>query len=124
MSKCKIPKEAKCVFKGIVFDVWQWRQKMFDGSFETFEAISRPNTVSVIAITEDKKIIVTKELQPQLKKYFLNVPAGRMDRGEIPKQTAIRELKEETGYKAKTIKLYKKKDFGSSSELRAQRLPL
>jgi len=32
-----VPEEAKLVFKGIIYDVYQWEQKMFDGTFSTFE---------------------------------------------------------------------------------------
>ncbi len=39
----KIPPNAKRVFKGIIFDVYQWQQKMFDGSKETFEMLKRAN---------------------------------------------------------------------------------
>lgn len=36
-SKQPIPSFAKKVFKGIMFDVYQWQQKMFEGKLETFE---------------------------------------------------------------------------------------
>jgi hypothetical protein len=33
----KTPKGAKLAFRGVVFDVYQWKQRMFDGSYQTFE---------------------------------------------------------------------------------------
>ena len=45
-----IPKDARCVFKGVIFEVWQWEQKMFDGSMATFERIKRPDTVVIIQL--------------------------------------------------------------------------
>lgn len=50
----KIPINARRVFKGIIFDVYQWEQKMFDGNFKTFEMLKRPNTVEIIAIRDNK----------------------------------------------------------------------
>ncbi len=34
-----IPDHATCVFRGMLFDVYQWQQEMFDGSIETFEML-------------------------------------------------------------------------------------
>jgi ADP-ribose pyrophosphatase len=70
----KIPKEAKLVFKGVIFDVYQWQQKMFDGSFETFEMLKRPNTVEIIA-TQGDKILLSHQSQPN-KKDFLSLFGG------------------------------------------------
>jgi hypothetical protein len=50
-SQNSIPTDAKMIFKGKLFEVWQWEQKMFDGSVETFEHLKRPNMAVVIPIT-------------------------------------------------------------------------
>ncbi len=102
----RIPKHAKKVFKGIIFDVYHWRQKMFDGSYETFEAVRRESTVLVIAELNNK-IVIIEQLQPG-SKWFFSLPAGRMDaKGETPKQTAKRELLEEAGLRPKKLFLWK-----------------
>jgi hypothetical protein len=66
-SKTKIPKKARRVFKGVIFDVYHWPQKMFDNSTVTFEMLKRADTLQVIAITPDKKILLLKEQQPTKK---------------------------------------------------------
>lgn len=101
-----IPKSAKKVFKGIIFDVYQWPQKMFDSSTMTFERVIRQNTVVIIP-TIGNKIVTVKQKQPGTD-WFYDLPSGRMDKkGESPKNAALRELKEETGLVPKTIKLWK-----------------
>lgn len=91
-----VPKEAECVFKGQIFDVYQWQQKMFDGSFQTFEMLKRADTVKVIAI-KDSKIVICEEQQPNTKVFF-DVPSGRHDvESESELEAAKRELLEETG---------------------------
>lgn len=91
-----IPKEATRVFKGQIFDVYQWPQQMFDGSFQTFEMLRRPDTLQIIAI-KDGKIVILEEEQPNLPPYF-SIPGGRHDvAGETTLQAAQRELLEETG---------------------------
>jgi ADP-ribose pyrophosphatase YjhB (NUDIX family) len=104
----KIPKQAKKVFTGEIFDVYQWPQKMFDGSTETFERLKRPNTLSTIAIAGDK-IILNFEQQPNSGKIYA-LPGGRQEKNESPLQGAKREFLEETGHESKKWNLYKKYD--------------
>lgn len=96
-SKQPIPVDAKCVFKGVMFDVYQWRQKMFDGSYETFEKLKRPDTASVVPVLPDGTVLLVEEEQPGLAKNVY-LPAGRIEPGEDPLAGAKRELMEETGY--------------------------
>ncbi len=101
-----IPPNAKKVFSGQIFDVYQWPQEMFDGSVATFEMIGRIDTVQVIAI-RDGKLVITEEQQPNTKAFY-GIPGGRHDReDETELQAAQRELLEETGLRFKTWKLVK-----------------
>ncbi|MFH1187732.1 MAG: NUDIX domain-containing protein, partial [bacterium] len=92
----KIPKSAKLKFKGIIFDVYQWEQKMFDGTYETFEMLKRPDTVEIIPVAGDK-ILINEQQQPNTP-VFLSLFGGRVDEGEEPLRAAKRELLEEAGY--------------------------
>ena len=98
-SRQPIPKRAKKVFTGVIFDVWQWQQKMFDGTAAPFEKIKRADTVCIIPITADKKIIVAEQEQPG-KEPFIGLVGGRVDKGEDALSAAKRELLEETGYQS------------------------
>ncbi|MFA6547479.1 MAG: NUDIX domain-containing protein [Candidatus Magasanikbacteria bacterium] len=101
----KIPRQAKKVFTGEIFDVYQWPQKMFDGSTATFEMIGRPDTVQIIA-TQGDKILTTKEIQPNQKRDH-GLLGGRVDKGEDILVAAKRELLEESGMVSKKWKLLK-----------------
>jgi 8-oxo-dGTP pyrophosphatase MutT (NUDIX family) len=103
-SNQPIPKNAKKVFSGVVFDTYQWRQKMFDGSYATFEKIKRVDTVSIIPII-DGKLILAKQKQPG-GKIHLGCVGGRVDKGESILKAAKRELLEESGLVAKELKLW------------------
>lgn len=100
-----IPKHAKKVFKGEIFDVYQWPQKEFDGNFATYEHLKRANTVIVIPVTSDKKILLIEEEQPN-KPLFLTAIAGKIEQGEDPEKAAAREMLEETGYQAEKLNLW------------------
>lgn len=114
-----IPKEAERVFKGKIYEVYQWPQKMFDGSFETFEMLRRPDTVKIIPIVtaeeaqrlgfeaDEPQLIVTKQEQPR-KDCFYDYPGGRMDEEDADELAAAkRELLEETGLSFQNWKLVK-----------------
>lgn len=92
-----LPKNAKSVFKGKIFEVWQWDQKMFDGSVEIFERLVRPDTAQVIAAV-GAKILIQEQEQPDKAHSFASIPGGRCEEGEDPLAAAKRELLEETGY--------------------------
>lgn len=107
----KIPKQAKKVFTGEIFDTYQWDQEMYDGSKETFEMLKRANTVQVIATMNDKVVIILEE-QPTLKQRY-SVIGGRQDEGESSLKCAKRELLEETGLASEDWELwYEQEPYG------------
>ncbi len=50
-------------------------------------------------------IIIERQYRPALRKYIYELPAGHVDKGETPRQAAIREMQEETGFAPKRIRL-------------------
>lgn len=98
-----MPPEAKQVFKGEIFEVFQWPQQLYDGSIATFERIKRPDSAGVLAVTPEKKIVLTYQEQP-MHKPFWGLLGGVVDPGETPQETAMRELREEGGFAAEVWK--------------------
>ena len=110
--KSDLPPGAKMVFKGEIFEVWQWEQKMFDGSTQVFEKIKRPDSADVIAVVRDKILIESQE-QPH-REPFVCIPGGRCDENEDAFDAAKRELLEETGYISDTwIPFRERRPFAS-----------
>lgn len=103
--RAMIPSNAKKVFSGVLFEVYQWPQEMYDGSTETFEMLRREDTAEVIAV-KDGKIMMQEQEQPT-KPLFLSLPGGRISYGEEPLEGAQRELLEETGFVSNDWSLYR-----------------
>jgi ADP-ribose pyrophosphatase len=96
----KIPKHAKKVFEGVIFDIYQWDQEMYDGSHEVFEMAKRKaNGVVVIPILENGEILYSKQEQPMKPTYYA-LFGGMIDEGEDKLSGAKRELLEESGYES------------------------
>ena len=106
----QIPVEAKCKFRGEIFDVYQWPQKMFDGTTKTFEMLKRDDTVTTVAVKNDK-VVITYQTQPG-QDWFYDLPGGRHDNPQEDElMAAQRELKEETGMVFKNWKLVEAKQL-------------
>jgi ADP-ribose pyrophosphatase len=104
-SRQRRPATAKCVHKGVLFDVWQWQQARFDGSTATFETLRRPDTVLVLPVTTDGFVIMAEETQPGMS-TVLQAIGGRIEENELPEDAALRELREEAGCEAKELRLW------------------
>jgi len=100
-----MPPSAKRVFRGELFDVYQWEQELFDGSTATFERLRRADTVIVFPVTPEGKIVVLEQEQPG-RGPFTSVPGGRIDPGESVLEASRRELREESGYEAEELTLW------------------
>lgn len=73
---------------------------------EDFERtfVSTPGAVGMVAITDDGNVIFVHQYRATLDTFVREIPAGMRDiEGEDPATTAVRELKEETGYTAGSI---------------------
>ncbi len=103
-----IPKNAKLVYDGDIFKVYNWQQKLFDGSYKTFEAVKRKDSVQLIVI-KDNKLIIYDEQQPDTEQ-LITLPGGMIEWDEPPEKAGPRELLEETGLKA-DFTFYMKKSF-------------
>jgi ADP-ribose pyrophosphatase len=117
----KIPQNATLVFKGKIFDTYQWEQEMYDGSTATFEALKRPDTIQIIPTTDNPsapfgsaqgvgsgqaKILIAEEEQPN-KPLSDSLLGGRIEEGEEPLVAAKRELLEESGMESSDWELLK-----------------
>ena len=113
----KFPSNARSVYKGKIFEVFEWEQELYDGTTDTFEALKRPDTIQIIPTRSTSslqsggqagqaKILISREEQPY-KPLSDTLLGGRAEEGEEPLITAKRELLEETGLESSDWELLK-----------------
>ncbi len=91
---------SETVYSGHVINVRVDTVEMPDGKTAFRDIAEHPGGVGVLALTEDNKIIMVKQYRKPIEKAIYEIPAGKIDRGEAPLKCGIRELEEETGFKA------------------------
>lgn len=105
----KLPPHAKKVFQGKIFSVYQWEQKLYDGTTATFEMLKRPGTIQIIP-TVDDYVYLSYEEQPT-KPLSYTLFGGRQEPNEDQLVTAKRELLEETGLESDDWELLKTYEY-------------
>jgi ADP-ribose pyrophosphatase len=72
-----------------------------DGQPHTFHRIHSPSWAQILPITADGHAVLVRQFRHGAQRVTLEVPAGLVDPGEDPKEAAMRECLEETGYRAR-----------------------
>ena len=96
-------KKSEILFRGKVFDLQVDEIEYESGNIGIRETAIHPGGAVIVPITAENKIIMVTQFRYPFKKFMLELPAGKLDKGEDPYNCAVRELEEETGYKAGKI---------------------
>jgi ADP-ribose diphosphatase len=88
------------VYSGIFLHVWRDKVVCPDGREATREYLRHPGAVVVIPVLQNGCFLLERQFRYPLGRAFIEFPAGKIDAGEDPLRCAIRELEEETGYRA------------------------
>src|SRR5688572_17108420 len=75
-----------------------------DGSEGMREIITHPGAVAVVALDDNAQVLLVRQFRSAIRQITLEIPAGTLHPGEDPLECAIRELREETGYRPRQIK--------------------
>ena len=90
------------VFSGERFDVYQWKQKEYDGSEAIYETVKKKDSVCIIPVVGDV-IYLVKECHPHWAREGICLISGGAEDGEELEAAARRELQEETGMEFKNF---------------------
>ena len=108
------------IYTGKVISVKVDTVEVENKGYQKREIVEHPGAVGVVAINENNEVILVKQFRKTIEKIIWEVPAGKLELGENPKECAIRELKEETGYEAENLRLIHK--FYTSSGFSNQKI--
>ncbi|MBC7954767.1 MAG: NUDIX hydrolase [Cytophagales bacterium] len=89
------------VYRGHFLDVRRDEVRLPDGSLAAREYIVHPGAVMIVPLLDDGRVVVERQFRYPMGRVMLEFPAGKLDAGEPPLQCAVRELAEETGYRAR-----------------------
>ena len=94
-------KESKPVADCRVFRVrCDYRANPRDGAAHDFYVLEMPDWINVIPLTANDEVVMIEQYRHGTNSVTLEIPGGMVDAGESPREAAIRELVEETGYRA------------------------
>ena len=93
---------SKEVLKNKLFSVVEEEARDPSGFEIKRSIVKHPGSAVMMPVDDQDRILLVKQFRLPAEQYLWEIPAGRIDPGETPEQTAERELSEETGYKAKT----------------------
>jgi len=88
------------VYDGGLLKVRRDEVRLPDGSLGVREYIRHPGAVAIVPLFDDGSVLLERQFRYPHRRVFIEVPAGKLEAGEPPLDTAKRELAEETGYVA------------------------
>jgi ADP-ribose pyrophosphatase len=88
------------VWKGRLLDVRRDEVRLPDGHLAHREYIVHPGAVMVVALLDAERLVVERQWRHPIGQALLEFPAGKLEAGEPVLSCAVRELFEETGYRA------------------------
>ena len=94
---------SEIVYEGPVFRVRKHRVETVGGE-SVRDVVEHTGGAIMVAVTDEGKILIERQYRKALESDLLELPAGKADPNEDPVVTAVRELKEETGYTAGDVK--------------------
>ncbi len=92
--------EGRQVMRGSFLDVRRDTVRLPGGGTATREYIVHPGAAVVVPILDDGRLVLERQYRHPLGRVMLEFPAGKIDPGEPSGRCAMRELAEETGYRA------------------------
>ena len=96
-------KSTSPIFAGKILKLRVDTVKLPNGREATREVIEHAPAVAIVPITDDGQVVFVRQYRYPVGEVLLEVPAGKLDDGELPHECASRELEEETGFTARSM---------------------
>ncbi len=91
--------QKKIVYQGRYVRTEEQTVRLPDGTVAVREIVSPPDAVGILPIDQNEIVYLVRQYRPAIEQITLEIPAGILDPGETPRETAERECGEEIGIK-------------------------
>ncbi len=88
---------SQTVYQGIFLQIRKDQARLPDNSLHAREWVVHPGAAAIVALNDLGEVLMERQWRYPMAREYLEIPAGKIDPGETPLQTAQRELLEETG---------------------------
>ncbi len=91
-------------YSGRILDLEVDRVRLPNGSETTREVVRHRGAAVVLPLHADRRVVLVRQYRYPSDEILLELPAGKLDPGEDPRECAVRELEEETGWRAGEVR--------------------
>ena len=95
--------QSKTIFKGEIVGLFLDKVRLPNEKIATREKVTHPGAVGIIPVDKKGRIMLVKQFRYPIGTITMEIPAGKLDKDELPLDCAIRELEEEIGAFAPTM---------------------
>jgi ADP-ribose pyrophosphatase len=95
--------ERRAIFDGRVVKLFVERVRLPNGNACELELVRHPGAAAALPVDDSGNVVLVRQYRHAAGGYLLEVPAGKLDRGEAPESCALREVEEETGLRAERL---------------------
>jgi len=95
--------KRELIYQGKIIGLYKDTIKLPDGNVVEYDFIKHNGGTAVVPVTQDGKILMVRQDRDAIDRETLEIPAGKREGEEDPKECVIRELEEETGYRCKKL---------------------
>ena len=88
---------SQTAYEGIIVNIRRDKAELIDGRITNREVVEHPGGVCVFALDREEKVILVRQFRYPMGEVVLELPAGKLEKGEDPSDSGLRELAEETG---------------------------
>lgn len=95
--------EVQGIFSGKIINVHTDKITLVDGTEAQREVVDHPGGVAIVGLTENNEVLMVRQFRYPYKETIYEIPAGKLEKGEDPREAAIREFREECGAVAEKL---------------------
>ena len=85
------------VYEGVIVNVRRDKARLMDGRITNREVVEHPGGVAVFAMDDQGRVALVRQYRYPMGEETLELPAGKLEPGEDPRDSGLRDLAEETG---------------------------